>query len=248
MTTRLVKHQKLTKRQIKEDPLVTAAFRGTQVWEQHGNRILLGLGAVVLVVLLVFFVSRTRAQSEARAEGDLFRAEISVGQLDYATAAQMLKEIVDSAPGTRAAARAMMYLGDVNAGEGKPVEAVSWYRRALAKAGRDEDLKAASLHGLAAALEDRGDFTQAASTYAELAKMSKTDNQRGRALLAEARSLAKAGQTQKAIEVYQEVQHLPVVDQTLINAAGVGMGEISASGQTPGAAGATTSPPSSPTR
>jgi len=159
---------------------------------------------------------------------------------------QMLKEIVDSAPGTRAATKAMMYLGDVNAGEGKPAEAVSWYRRALAKAGGDEDLKTASLHGLAAALEDRGDFTQAASTYADLAKMAKTDNQRGRAMLGQARSLAKAGQTQKAIEVYKAVQHLPVVDQTLINAAGVGMGEISASGQTPGA-GATTHPPSTPT-
>ena len=246
MTTRLVKHQKLTKRQIKEDPLVTAAFRGTQIWEEHGNRILLGLGAVVLVVLLVFFVSRTRAQSELRAEGDLFRAEISVGQSDYATATQMLKEIVDSAPGTKASAKAMMYLGDVNSAEGKSAEAVNWYRRALAKAGGDEDLKTATLHGLAAALEDRGDFNQAASMYADLAKLGKTDTQKGRAMLGQARSLAKAGQTQKAIEVYKAVQHLPVVDQTLINTAGVGMGELSASGQTPGAAG-TTSPPSSPT-
>ncbi|TMQ55009.1 MAG: tetratricopeptide repeat protein [Candidatus Eisenbacteria bacterium] len=244
MTTRLVKHQKLTKRQIKEDPLVTAAFRGTQVWEQHGSRILLGVGAVVLVVLLVFFVSRTRAQSEERAEGDLFRAEISVAQTDYATATQMLKEIVDSAPGTKAAAKAMVYLGDVTAAQGKAAEAVSWYRRALAKAGRDEDLKVAGLHGLAAALEDRGDFTQAAASYADLAKLGENDNQRGRAMLAEARSLAKAGQTQKAIAVYKEVQRLPVVDQTLINTAGVGIGELSASSPGPGE---TQHPASSPT-
>src|SRR5712672_3607592 len=100
MTTRLVKHQKLTKRQIKEDPLVTAAFRGTQVWEQHGNRILLVLGGIVLLVLLVFFVARSRAQTEERAGADLFRAEMSVGQNDYASAVQMLREIVDSSPGT----------------------------------------------------------------------------------------------------------------------------------------------------
>lgn len=233
MTTRLVKHQKLTKRQIKEDPLVTAAFRGTQIWEQHGTRILVGLGAVVLVVLLVFFVSRTRAQSEERATADLFRAEMSVGQNDYATAVQMLREIVDSAPGTKAARTAMLYLGDAYAGQGKPAEAVNWYRRALAKAGRDRDAKIAGLNGLAAALEDRGDFAQAATGYEQLAKLGSTDNERGRMMLAQARCLAKAGQTQKAVAVYQAIQRLPVVDTDIWNSAGVGMGELSPGTPTP---------------
>lgn len=233
MTTRLVKHQKLTKRQIKEDPLVTAAFRGTQIWEAHGTRILIGLGAIVLVVLLVFFVSRTRAQSEARAQGDLFRGQMSVAQNDFGTAQQMLKEIVDSAPGTRAATQAMMYLGDVYAAQGKPAEAVNWYRRALAKAKKDDDVRIASLHGLAAALEDRRDFVQAAATYDELAKLGTNDNERGRAMLSQARCLANAGQKAKAISVYQAVQRLPVVDQELVTAAGVGMGELSASTPTP---------------
>jgi Flp pilus assembly protein TadD len=232
MTTRLVKHQKLTKRQIKEDPLVTAAFRGTQIWEQHGSRILLGVGAVALVAILVFFVSRTRAQSEERAAADLFRAEMSVGQNDYATAVQMLREIVDAAPGTKAARSAMLFLGDAYLGQGKPAEAVNWYRKALAKAGNDATAKEASVHGLASALEDRGDFAQAASTYADLAKLQTTDNDRGRAMLAEARCLAKAGQGPKAIAVYQSVQRLPVVDSDIWNAAGVGMGELS-TGATP---------------
>jgi tetratricopeptide (TPR) repeat protein len=233
MTTRLVKHQKLTKRQIKEDPLVTAAFRGTQIWEAHGTRILIGLGAMALVVLLVFFVSRSRAQSEERAQGDLFRAQMSVAQNDYATAQQMLKEIVDSAPGTRAATQAMMYLGDTYAGQGKPAEAVNWYRRALAKAKNDEDVKISSLHGLAAALEDRRDFVQAAAAYEELAKLATNDDERGRAMLAQARCLAKAGQKEKAISVYQTIQRLPVVSPEIESAAGVSMGELSASTPTP---------------
>ena len=79
------------------------------------------------------------------------------------------------------------------------------------------------------AREDRGDFVQAAATYAEAAKLGVNDNERGRAMLAEARSLGKAGQTQKAIEVYKEIQRLPVVDQDMLRAAGVGMGELSAS-------------------
>lgn len=233
MTTRLVKHQKLTKRQIKEDPLVTAAFRGTQVWEQHGSRILIGLGVLVLLVLLVFFVSRSRAQTEERADADLFRAEMSVGQNDYASAVQMLREIVDSSPGTNAARSAMLYLGDAYTAQGKPGEAVNWYRRGLAKAGKDREAKVAGLSGLAAALEDRGDFAQAATNYAELAKLGTSDNERGRMMLAQARCLAKAGQIKNAVAVYQAVQRLPVVDTDLLNAAGVGAGELSSGSATP---------------
>src|SRR6185369_14914270 len=123
-------------------------------------------------------VSRTRAQAEDRAEADLFRAELSVGSNDYATAVQMLREIVDASPGTKAARSAMLYLGDAYMGQGKPAEAVNWYRRALSKAGRDEIAKRAALNGLAAALEDRGDFAQAASNYEELAKLGANDNER----------------------------------------------------------------------
>src|SRR5437867_6621411 len=160
MTTRLVKHQKLTKRQIKEDPLVTAAFRGAAVWEQHGNRILVGLGAVVLAGFLFFFVARTRTQSEERATGDLFRAEMMLGQQDFPTALQMLKEIVDNAPGTRASKEATQILGDVYALQGRPAEAVNWYRKYISRVGGDREAKAAGISGLAAALEDRGDFVQ----------------------------------------------------------------------------------------
>ncbi len=228
MTTRLVKHQKLTKRQIKEDPLVTAAFRGTALWEQYGTRVLIGLGAVALVALLAFFVGRSRAQSEERATGDLFRARMSLAQRDYPTAVQMLKEIVDNAPGTNAARSAMHFLGDAYAVQGKQTDAVTWYRKYLDKVGGNPDAKAAGLHGLAAALEDHGDFQRAATTYGELAKLAINDTDRGRVMLAEGRCYSRAGQSQKAIEIYKAVAQLPVTDQTVRYSAGVAMGELSA--------------------
>jgi len=233
MTTRLVKHQKLTKRQIKEDPLVTAAFRGAQAWEQHGSRILLALGAIVVLLVLAVLIGRSRTSAEERASGDVFRAQMSLSQGDFPTATQMLKEVVDNAPGTQAARHAMMLLGDAFEASGKPAEAVTWYRRSLTKAGNDRDAKAGSLHGLAAALEDRGDFAQAASNYEQLAKVGVNDNERGRAMLAEARCYAKAGQTAKAIAIYKDIQKLPVVAQDIWNRAGVGLGELAPTASAP---------------
>jgi Flp pilus assembly protein TadD len=105
---------------------------------------------------------------------------------------------------------------------------VNWYRRALAKAGHDPASKKAALHGLAAALEDRGDFAQAAANYEDLVKLGANDNERGRTMLAEGRCFAKAGQSKKAADVFTQVQRLPVVDTDIWNAAGVGLGEIAA--------------------
>jgi TolA-binding protein len=228
MTTHLVKHQKLTKRQIKEDPLVTAAFHGTALWEEYGTRILIGLGALALVALLAFFVAKSRTQAEQRAAADLYRAGMALQQGDPANAAPMLKEIVDNSPGTPSATKAMLYLGDAYARQGKSADAIPWYRKYLDKAGRDPDAKAAGHLGLATALEDHGDFAEAAEHYAAYAKGSKVEDDRARYLMAQARCLVRAGQIPKALEIYRSVITLTAADASYREAARERASEYSA--------------------
>lgn len=226
MSTHLVKHQKMTKRQMKEDPLVTAAFRATEVWERFGRTILIAVGAILLLALLVFFVMRTRAQAEQRAMGDLFRAMVALTQGDAASASPMLKEIVDNSPGTRAARDAMLLLGDAMMAQRQPKEAATWYQKYIDKAG-DKERERAGYAGLGAALEDGGQFGPAADAYAKAAERARTDNERGRALLSQARSLARAGQSPKAIEVYKKVVALPAAEIPIKDAANMHLGELS---------------------
>jgi TolA-binding protein len=226
MTTHLVKHQKMTKRQIKEDALVTAAFRATEVWERHGRAILIALGAVVLAVVLVLFVMRSRAQSEERAQGELFRAVLSMGQGDYVTAGPMMKELIDNSPGTKAARDATRYMGDISLAQGKPAEAITWYQKYLEKAGGDKAAALAAAWGLGAARENNKAFADAAAAYADAAKRSGSDNERGRAMLAEARCYLRAGQNAKALETYQAVLRLPMAEQPILDAANARLGEF----------------------
>lgn len=226
MSTHLVKHQKITRRQIKEDPLVTAAFRATEVWERHASRILIVLGGVALVGLLAFFMMQARSKAEEKASGDLFRATLAMQQGDYTSAAPMLKEIVDNEPGTKAARTAMLYLGDAAEAQGHSGESAGWYRRYLEKTGGNKDLERMGYNGLGAALEDAHQYGPAADAYAEAAKRGTTDNMRGRALMAQARALLGAGQTAKAIEVYKSVSLLPDAEQGLTDAAKEKIGEL----------------------
>jgi TolA-binding protein len=228
MTTHLVRHQKLTKRQIKEDPLVTAAFRAREFWDSHGQKLLIAAGAAVLLVVLGYLILRARTQAEQRASGDLFRAEISVQQGDYPSATQVLTELIDSAPDTRAARQARVLLGDSYAAQQKPRDAVTWYRKALEKAGKDPILKLSAARGLATSLEDAGQFVDAANAYAAVARDAKTDNDRGRALYAEARCLLAAGQRAKATEVLRSVIALPAADLSVTQPARERLGELEA--------------------
>lgn len=228
MSTHLVKHQKMSKRSIKEDALVTAAFRATDVWERHGRIILAAAGGLILVAVLAAFVMRTRAQSEERAQGDLFRATLAIQQGDYVTGGPMLKELVDNSPGTKAARDALRYLGDASMMQGKPAEAADWYKKFIAKAGGDKTAVLAGTWGLAAAQEDAKAFADAAAAYGDAAKMSGSDNERGRAMLAEARCFMRASQNAKAIEVYRSALKLPQAEQPILDAANVRLGELGA--------------------
>ncbi|MGE5175499.1 MAG: tetratricopeptide repeat protein [Hyphomicrobiales bacterium] len=226
MAAHLAKHQKMTKRQMKEDPLVTAAFRATEVWEQHGRTILIVAGAVVLVGLLVFFVLRTRSQAEEKARGDLFRAMITLQQGDYATAGPMLKELIDNAPGTGSARDALLMLGDASMGQKNPAEAATWYQKYIDKVGGDRVMARAGYLGLGTAYEDAGEFVKAADAYAKAAELGTSDNQRGRAMLSEARSLTRAGQVDKAIDLYRKIVALPTAEIPVHDAANMHLGEL----------------------
>jgi len=228
MSTHLVKHQKMTKRSIKEDALVTAAFRANDVWEQHGRVILTIVGAVILVIVLGVFVMRTRAQSEARAQGDLFRAVLAVAQGDFVTAGPMLKELVDNSPGTNAARDALRYLGDVALEQGKAGEAITWYQKYIEKSHGDHADVLAGTWGLAAAQESNKAFADAAASYAEASKQSTTENEKGRALLAAARCYLGAGQNAKAIETYHAALALTLAEQPIHDAANARLGELQA--------------------
>lgn len=233
MSTHLVKHQKMTKRQMKEDPLVTAAFRATDVWERHGSRILVVAGALALLGLLAFFMGQARGKAEEKASGDLFRASMAVNQGEYDSAVPMLREIVDNQPGTDAAREAMLYLGDSYLAQRKPNDAGTWYRKYLEKVGGNRGKARLGYYALGTALEDGQEFGPAADAYAESARRSTTDNERGRAMLAQARSLLRAGQTARATDLYRSISLLPSAEQPILDAANVHLGELAATQRTP---------------
>ncbi|HEU5311181.1 MAG TPA: hypothetical protein VFV24_06980, partial [Candidatus Eisenbacteria bacterium] len=92
-------------------------------------------------------------------------------------------------------------------------------------------------YALATALEDSKQYVPAAEEYAKAAEKSDTDNERARAMQGQARSLVRASQMPKAVEIYTAITRLPDAEQSLTDAAKAKLGELQA--------GSTAAPPAS---
>ena len=156
-----------------------------------------------------------------------------MNQGDYTSATAMLQEIIDNEPGTNAARQAMLYMGDCYMGQKKAADAMTWYQKFVDKAGGDRERQRIGYYALATALEDTKDLKKAADAYSESAKRCQTANDRGRAMLAQARCLLGSGQSAQAVSVYKTVSTMPGAEASVTEAATVRLAEIQATPQAP---------------
>ena len=158
---------------------------------------------------------------------------MAISQGDYTSAAPLLKEMIDNEPGTNSAREAMLYLGDCYMSDKKPADAATWYRKYIGKSGRDQERQRTGHYALGTSLEDAREFRPAAEAYAKAAERSGSVNDRGRAMLAQARCLLRAGQTAQAFDVYKAIVALPGAEVPIVDAANFHLGELQAIAQTP---------------
>ena len=89
-------HKRLTKRQIKQDPLVTWTARIEEYVTENLTRILIGVGAVALVIALVFVIRGARRNAELTASGLLAQAQFELWSGSPAQAAEVAQQVIDA--------------------------------------------------------------------------------------------------------------------------------------------------------
>ena len=200
---------RLSKQQLKEDPLMKTTADAAD-FARHHSRLLLG-AAVGLVVLAaaIYFVQSGAQRSSERAAGMLAdaRADFQQGALD--PAATRLEELLGSAGGTVSGKQGLLLYGDVRYAQGRYQDAVGYYRRAVDTFKSDPVLGMAARRGLAASLENLQQFSEAASVHEELLAAQESGALRAQAQLDLARVLLRAGESARAMAIYEELSHNP---------------------------------------
>jgi TolA-binding protein len=223
---------RLTKRQIKEDKFVTGLLKSQQYFNENRSKILIGVGALlVLAIVVVLFVSNSRSAA-VEAENDYGSATVYVreffdsferdmnqdgipdGDIDSSmvllTNAKLeFERLVKQHGGTKPAAFATFYLGSIAFKLGEYGDAEEHWNRFLKKYEINPQFEAAAKMGIASCRESLRDFEKAGEMYLKTAEEYPDSPQRSEMLYKASINFAKAGLAEQAKKAYDLLAELP---------------------------------------
>lgn len=203
--------KKITKKELKEDRLITTYVKATNYVSEHKKLIMGligGIVGIVLIALIVYSSRKERSELATVALGNIVGAyDQGVYQIaiDGVPSRNLmgLKQIIEEYGGTRAGEQATFYLANCYFFLKDYDNAMKYYEE---YGGSDELLKASSFAGIAAVNEVKGQYKEAASYYEEAASEVKDNLTTPGYLCSAARNYALAGEKEKALELYEKVK------------------------------------------
>ncbi len=195
----------ITRQKLKEDKFVTETMKVVN-WLKSNQKVLTyGLigAAVVIVILWGSLSAREAAEREASILTLQAGYALESNNLDQARI--LLLEAVENFGTVPSAGRATFMLGHVLFRLGQIDSARVFYDRYLNRFAKGRFFKAAATAGLAACLEQTGDWTEAAEQYTEAARLLGEHISAADYLLQAGRCWTLAGRTEQAITVYEQL-------------------------------------------
>lgn len=163
----LTPRKRITKKELKEDKLITFYAKGRDWAEENYKLISIISVVVVLFIAGSLFISNKRARSEAGASVQLAKAVHVFDSSDYDGAIGLLSSIVDDNGGVKSGHIARLYLAQALYRTDEYAAAKEHFAKA-AKQFDDIHLKTSALSGVAACLEQQGQYTEAAEQYKKI--------------------------------------------------------------------------------
>jgi len=158
---------KLTKKQIKEDKfttfMLTAKQQVTDSWQYY----VIGFVAFVLVIAAIIFFIDMQKKQALEASNVYSSAVAEYRQKSYQSALLSLQTLLDEHGGTEAAQNATYLSGQINLETQNYPEAIRFFEIYVSKFSADKLKSAASLAGIATALENQGQYDQASAKFEE---------------------------------------------------------------------------------
>ena len=207
----LTKKKKLSRKEIKEDKLVSTYYKVYGYFEQNSSRLLTYGGILVVIALAVIYYVNHNKEVNQEAGLALSRVIDSYDQGSYLEAIEGkagtdnigLKKIVEQYGSTENGQTAKIYLANSYNRLGKFEEAFNYYR---SYSGDIPMLKAASLAGQAGYYAYKNDFEKSAELYRDAAHISQYNVDNPDYLLKSAINYISAGQNQKAKELLETIK------------------------------------------
>lgn len=199
----LEKKKKITKKQIKEDKLVTTYVWFKEFVEEYQQKLFIGAAALAVIIVAILLYQNKVNEDNSKAAAELAKVLPIYEAMNYEEAIDGnqqagitgLKKIVDDYGSTEQGENAKIYLANSLLALGKYDEALEVYDD---YSGSVATFKATALAGMAACYEAKGDYESAAEYYSQAAFVTKENPQLADYLYRAGVNYFKVGDTNSA--------------------------------------------------
>jgi len=208
--------KKITKKEIKQDTLITAYANVTSFYDQNKKYISYALTALVAIIVGIFIYSNNRRANNEKAATELGKvfsiydgAATNVQQFRAAIDGHPergimgLKSIVDNYGSTKSGEIARLYLANAYLNLGQFEEALRQYD---SFGGSDRLMKASALAGMGSCYEAKGEYEKAASSFEKASGTITNNFNTPDYLNSAARCYGLAGEKERALAIFKRIK------------------------------------------
>lgn len=215
---------RITKRQMKEDKLVTTTFKVTEYVQRHSRSFIIVLAGMVAVALIIVFLISSRSARSREAARLLGRAYLTMTMGNPELSVGDLKTVVEKYGKSSSAPLATYYLGDLHFRNGRYQQALEYFQLYLDRYHHNRFLTVASLVGVADSYMELGRYTSAGDYYLRAFQADTSGLEATKHLLRSGQAYLLAGEKEKAKVIFQQiVDDYPFCLQ--VEAARIGLAE-----------------------
>ena len=197
--------KRISKKELKEDAFVSAAFETSHFIKENLTKIILGTVSLFIVVGGIWLYVNYRAERKAESSLALFKAENVYMNGNFAVAATDFDKVAEEYSGTVEGDKAVFFAGDSYFKAGQYDMAKERFEQARKELSASSPLMVNCVVGLAAVAEQQGDTDKAVELYREALEMCNEDYQKVIVMGDLSRALASAGKNDEAIKVMDEI-------------------------------------------
>lgn len=203
--------KKITKKEMKEDALISSYVKATTFYEENKKNISVGFTALVVIVAAVFFYLKNKSDDNERATTELSKVYSYYDNGQYQIAIDGVKErnviglkaIAEEYGSTRAGSMAKLYLGNCYFALGNFTDALKEYEDFSPEG---ELLTVSRYAGIGSCNEALGNFKEAAENFEKAASKYSNDLNAAENFNAAARNYAAAGMKEQALDLYRKIK------------------------------------------
>ena len=207
----LAKSKKISKKEMKEDKLVTSYYKAKELFNQYQGKVLIGVGVLIVIIVGIVLMKQNSEKNNLKAnallakvmpiyEANQFKEAIEGKKLESISG---LKQIVDDYGSTDAGEMAKLYLANSYYYLSEFDNALKYYKDF---SGAGDDFKSAAYAGIASCYETKKEYKDAADYFKKASSVSKSNAQNPEYLLKAGINFISANQNNDAKELFLKIK------------------------------------------